>query len=89
MPKLKTHSGAKKRFSATRTGKIKSRAASRGHRLVSKSKSSKRNKRSTKLMSEPDKKSILHKLMPYSVKKLRNMKRKLKSAVLIKKKEAA
>lgn len=86
MPKLKTHSGAKKRFSATRTGKIKSRSANTGHRLVSKSKKSKRNNRSTKIMKEMDKKSILHKLMPYSVKKLRNMRRKLKNVV---KKEAA
>lgn len=86
MPKLKTHSGAKKRFFATRTGKIKSRSANRGHRLVSKSKKSKRNNRSTKIMKEMDKKSILHKLMPYSVRKLRNMRKKLRNVV---KKEAA
>ena len=86
MPKLKTHSGAKKRFSATRTGKIKSRSANRGHRLVSKSKKSKRNNRSTKIMKDMDKKSILYKLMPYSVSKLRNMRKKLRKTG---KKEAA
>jgi len=86
MPKMKTNSGAKKRFSVTRTGKVKSRAASRGHRLTTKSKQAKLNNRATKIMTEVDKKSILHKLMPYQLKKLRNMRRKLRNLL---KKEAA
>ena len=86
MPKLKTHSGAKKRFSVTRTGKVKSRAANRGHRLTTKSKQAKIDNRATKIMKEMDKKSILHKMMPYQLKKLRNLRRKLRNMM---KKEAA
>lgn len=33
MPKLKTHSGAKKRFSLTKTGKIKRACAKKSHLL--------------------------------------------------------
>lgn len=40
MPKIKTHSGAKKRFSLTKTGKVKRAKAYRNHIL---------NKKSTKL----------------------------------------
>ncbi|WP_395652101.1 50S ribosomal protein L35, partial [Brevundimonas sp.] len=35
MPKLKTKSGAKKRFSFTATGKVKSGVAGKRHRLIS------------------------------------------------------
>ncbi|MEA4920981.1 MAG: 50S ribosomal protein L35 [Clostridiaceae bacterium] len=31
MPKIKTHSGAKKRFSLTKTGKVKRASTNRGH----------------------------------------------------------
>ena len=42
MPKLKTHSGAKKRMSITKTGKVQRRHASTGHNLQKKSASRKR-----------------------------------------------
>ena len=42
MPKLKTHSGAKKRFSVTKTGKVVRRQATGGHFLQKKSASRKR-----------------------------------------------
>ncbi|MFA9381987.1 MAG: 50S ribosomal protein L35 [Acetanaerobacterium sp.] len=42
MPKLKTHSGAKKRFSLTKTGKIKRSHAFRSHILTKKSTKRKR-----------------------------------------------
>ena len=42
MPKIKTNSGAKKRFSLTGTGKVKSRKPGKRHLLRSKSKSRKR-----------------------------------------------
>ncbi|MEX1995658.1 MAG: 50S ribosomal protein L35 [Candidatus Saccharimonadales bacterium] len=42
MPKLKTHSGAKKRFSITKTGKLQRRHATGGHFLEKKSASRKR-----------------------------------------------
>jgi len=43
MPKLKTHSGAKKRVTVTKTGKVVRRHASGNHFLEKKSGSRKRN----------------------------------------------
>lgn len=43
MPKVKTNSGAKKRFSITGTGKIKRKHAFHSHILTKKSKKRKRN----------------------------------------------
>ena len=40
MPKMKTKSGAKKRFKFSANGKLKAGKASKRHRLISKSKSS-------------------------------------------------
>ena len=37
MPKLKTHSGAKKRFNLTKTGKVKRAKAYKSHILTKKS----------------------------------------------------
>ncbi len=42
MPKQKTHSGAKKRFRVTRTGKVMSQQKNRAHLLGHKSSSRKR-----------------------------------------------
>ena len=42
MPKIKSHSGAKKRFKVTATGKLKYAKANRGHFLTEKSSSHKR-----------------------------------------------
>lgn len=42
MPKLKTHSGTKKRIAITKTGKVMRRRASGGHFLQKKSASRKR-----------------------------------------------
>ena len=38
MPKMKTHSGVKKRFSLTATGKVKYARPNKGHFLTNKSK---------------------------------------------------
>jgi large subunit ribosomal protein L35 len=43
MPKQKTHSGAKKRFKVTGTGKIKRKSAFKNHILTKKSTKRKRN----------------------------------------------
>jgi large subunit ribosomal protein L35 len=43
MPKMKTKSGAKKRFSLTGTGKVKRKHAYKSHILTKKSKKRKRN----------------------------------------------
>ncbi|MBI1214786.1 MAG: 50S ribosomal protein L35 [Alphaproteobacteria bacterium] len=65
MPKMKTHSGAKKRFSVTGKGKVQARAAHKRHRMTSKSKRMKRNGRSTLIMNESDATIILNNFLPY------------------------
>lgn len=45
MPKMKTHSGAKKRFSITATGKVRRLKAYKSHILTKKSSKRKRNLR--------------------------------------------
>lgn len=47
MPKMKTKSGAKKRFTLTGTGKVKRKHAYKSHILTKKSKKRKRNLRHT------------------------------------------
>lgn len=47
MPKLKTHSGAKKRFNLTKSGKVKRAQAYKSHILNKKSTKRKRNLRKT------------------------------------------
>lgn len=78
MPKMKTHSGAKKRFAVSRKGKVKARAAHKRHRMTSKSKRMKMEGRSTLVMSEMDAKIILDNFMPYARKKRRNSWKKIK-----------
>jgi large subunit ribosomal protein L35 len=64
MPKLKTKSGAKKRFDRTATGKIKRNWGHKRHRLISKSKAQKRLHRGTTTMEKGDAKLVLT-YMPY------------------------
>ena len=71
MPKMKTHSGAKKRFSVTGTGKVQARAAAKRHRMTSKSKRMKRDGRATLIMTEMDAKVLLDNFLPYQQKKRR------------------
>jgi len=54
MPKLKTKSGAKKRFKITATGKIKAGVAGKRHRLISHNGKYIRQNRGTKVMSASD-----------------------------------
>jgi large subunit ribosomal protein L35 len=64
MPKLKTKSGAKKRFGRTATGKIKRNWGHKRHRLISKSKAQKRLHRGTTTLEKGDAKLVLT-YMPY------------------------
>lgn len=64
MPKVKTHSSSKKRFSKTGSGKIKMSHAFRSHRLVSKSKKAKKSHRLDAYASDANAKTI-KKLIPY------------------------
>jgi large subunit ribosomal protein L35 len=54
MPKMKSKSGAKKRFSLTATGKVKFKGAYSAHRLVSKRKSAKSRNKGTSMLVESD-----------------------------------
>jgi large subunit ribosomal protein L35 len=64
MPKMKTKSGAKKRFSRTATGKIKAAVAHKRHRLISKPQHMKRKARGTTIL-EPGDANLVLSYMPY------------------------
>ena len=85
MPKMKTHKGAKKRFSVTRRGKVQARAAHKRHRLVSKSSRMKMEGRSTLILNESDARIILDDFLPYERKKRKKRTRYISKA----KREAA
>ncbi|MDT0681139.1 50S ribosomal protein L35 [Roseicyclus sp. F158] len=65
MPKMKTKSGAKKRFKMTASGKVKSAQAGKRHGMIKRSNKFIRDARGTMVLSEPDAK-IVKKYMPYA-----------------------
>jgi large subunit ribosomal protein L35 len=65
MPKLKTKSGAKKRFKMTGTGKVKVAAQGKRHGMIKRTAKFVRNARGTMVLSDSDAK-IVKKYMPYS-----------------------
>ena len=62
MPKLKTHSGAKKRFNLTKTGKVKAAKAFKSHILSKKSTKRKRGFRQETEIAAADRKVIKSRL---------------------------
>ena len=64
MPKLKTHSGAKKRFKLTKNGKVKRGSAYRSHILTKKSAKRKRNLRHA-AMTDSTNAKVMKKILPY------------------------
>ncbi len=64
MPKIKTHRGAAKRFSFTKSGKIKRGKAYKSHILNKKTTKRKRNLRQTGFIAEEEQKKIAM-LIPY------------------------
>ncbi|HRG02546.1 MAG: 50S ribosomal protein L35 [Paludibacteraceae bacterium] len=58
MPKMKTNSGAKKRFALTGTGKIKRKHAFKSHILTKKTTKQKRNLTQTGLVDSVDVKNV-------------------------------
>ena len=58
MPKVKTKSGAKKRFKLTGSGKIKRKHAFKSHILTKKETKQKRNLTQTGLVDKSDKKNV-------------------------------
>ena len=58
MPKVKTNSGAKKRFALTGSGKIKRKHAYKSHILTKKTKKQKRNLGHFTVISSTDRKNV-------------------------------
>ena len=65
MPKMKTKSGAKKRFKLTATGKLKRGQAGKRHGMIKRSNSQIRRLRGTTTLSEADAK-VVKQYMPYA-----------------------
>lgn len=65
MPKMKTKSGAKKRFKVTGSGKVVAGVAGKRHRLISHNAKYIRQNRGTAVLSDQDAKAV-KKYMPYA-----------------------
>lgn len=68
MPKMKTKSSVKGRFSLTGTGKIKRNPAGKRHGMTKRSQSFIRKQRGTSILSEGDSK-LVRRIMPYGRKR--------------------
>ena len=66
MPKLKTHSGAKKRFRRTASGKVKYKKPGKRHLLTPSSSGTIRRARKPALLNATDSYTILRRYLPYS-----------------------
>jgi large subunit ribosomal protein L35 len=66
MPKLKTKSGAKKRFKVTATGKVKCQASRKRHGMIQRPTKFIRNARGTMVLSDEDAKIVKKNFLPYS-----------------------
>lgn len=64
MPKMKSHSGAKKRFKITANGKVKHKKSNMSHILSHESRNHKRNLRGTSVLEPQDAKHI-RQILPY------------------------
>jgi large subunit ribosomal protein L35 len=64
MPKMKTKSGAKKRFRLTATGKVRSNQSGKQHGMIKRTNKQIRNQRGTTILSSADAK-IIKKFLPY------------------------
>ncbi len=64
MPKMKTKSGAKKRFKLTATGKVKCLQAGKRHGMIKRTQKFIRNARGTAVLSPQDEK-VVKKFLPY------------------------
>ena len=69
MPKMKTKSGAKKRFRVTSTGKVKVKQAKMRHMQMNKPKSMKRKAKGMTTLCPADERKVLRNYLPYSRKK--------------------
>ena len=65
MPKMKTKSGAKKRFKMTASGRVKAGQAGKRHGMIKRSTKFIRNARGTTLLCAADEKTV-KRYMPYA-----------------------
>ena len=65
MPKQKSHSGTKKRFWLTSTGKVKRAHGGKNHKAETKNRKRKRNLRQTAFVSETQELTVKNQLIPY------------------------
>jgi large subunit ribosomal protein L35 len=65
MPKLKTKSGAKKRFKVTATGKVKCAAAGKQHGMIKRSNKFIRDARGMMVLADEDAKTVKKNFLPY------------------------
>ena len=66
MPKLKTKSGVKKRFTLTASGKVKRGQAGKRHGMIKRTNKQIRNKRGTTIMADADAARVVKNFMPYA-----------------------
>lgn len=66
MPKMKTKSAAKKRFTVTGSGRVKFKQASMRHMQMNKPQSMKRKARKDAILSDVDARTILKNFLPYA-----------------------
>ena len=64
MPKMKTKSGAKKRFRLTATGKVRANQAGKQHGMIKRTNKQLRNLRGSTILAPQDAK-VVKKLLPY------------------------
>ncbi len=65
MPKMKSKSGAKKRFRLTATGKVRMNQSGKQHGMIKRTNKQIRNQRGTTIMSRQDAK-VVRKFIPYA-----------------------
>ncbi|HAD24117.1 MAG TPA: 50S ribosomal protein L35 [Alphaproteobacteria bacterium] len=64
MPKMKTKSGAKKRFRLTASGKVRRNQANKRHGMIKRTNKQIRNQRGTTIAADSDAK-VIKKFLPY------------------------
>lgn len=66
MPKLKSKSGAKKRFKITASGMVKCQASRKRHGMIKRTPKFIRNARGTMVLSDADAKIVKRNFLPYA-----------------------
>ncbi len=64
MPKMKTKSGAKKRFRLTGTGKVRANQAGKRHGMIKRTNKQIRNLRGTTILNPSDAKIVIYYFLP-------------------------